>query len=385
MAVRTCPGTDAGDILPAEFLRAWLISEIDQRLYDIEVIAQACGYTFMEGEDEQASLVMHINRCSSADVYRSTLILMMQVDRPLPNHSVPTMLNVMVTKLNLDTKALTKAATVEAKAVYADMIKAAQAQLAEMKSGEPVAPKAQSDIQLSPRVIKAVKPRASKVRLSADEALSSIAAAMQVQEEAAGDNNAAAVSEQREDAMYQEAVGLVRKEGKPSISLVQRHLKVGYNQAARLLDQMEAEGLITAMGSDGSRSIVEQAAAVEGQQDEQPEPVSTKIAAVTAKYRGMNGETWSGRGLKPKWVTAYIDQGGALENLLVPQEPLSTDPIYAQALALITVEQKASKRLFKEHLKIGQTKALQLLDELEQHGKVSAIDETGNRKVLVAA
>jgi len=44
-------------------------------------------------------------------------------------------------------------------------------------------------------------------------------------------------------------------------------------------------------------------------------------AAISAKpgkpiaYRGPNGETWSGRGLKPRWVTAYLDNGGALDDL----------------------------------------------------------------------
>lgn len=111
----------------------------------------------------------------------------------------------------------------------------------------------------------------------------------------------------------------------------------------------------------------------------------TKLQATVAKYRGPNGETWSGRGLKPRWLLAYIEQGDVLESFLVQPEQPAVDPLYEQALALITVEQKASKRLFKEHLKIGQAKALQLLDQLEQAGKVSAIDATGGRKVLVAS
>jgi DNA segregation ATPase FtsK/SpoIIIE-like protein len=69
----------------------------------------------------------------------------------------------------------------------------------------------------------------------------------------------------------------------------------------------------------------------------------------------------------------------------VMQVQPEVDPLYAQALELIIREQKASKRLFKEKLRIGQTKALQLLDELEQAGKVIAVDERGARKVLVAA
>ena len=35
------------------------------------------------------------------------------------------------------------------------------------------------------------------------------------------------------------------------------------------------------------------------------------------KYRGPNGETWTGRGLKPRWITTLMDSGTALESLLV--------------------------------------------------------------------
>lgn len=37
------------------------------------------------------------------------------------------------------------------------------------------------------------------------------------------------------------------------------------------------------------------------------------------KYRGPNGETWSGRGLKPRWLTAQLEQGATLESFSVAQ------------------------------------------------------------------
>ena len=98
-------------------------------------------------------------------------------------------------------------------------------------------------------------------------------------------------------------------------------------------------------------------------------------------YRGPNGETWGGRGQKPTWVKAYLEKGGELQDI----EGTATDPLYARALALIIREGKANKRLLKAELGIGQTKALELLDQLEAAGKVSACDERGARKVLVAA
>lgn len=52
---------------------------------------------------------------------------------------------------------------------------------------------------------------------------------------------------------------------------------------------------------------------------------------------------------------------------------------------LVVREQKASKRLLKDGLGIGQDRALALLDQMEINGVVSAVDETRNRKVLVPA
>ncbi len=58
------------------------------------------------------------------------------------------------------------------------------------------------------------------------------------------------------DAMYDEAVAIVLKNRKASISLVQRHLKIGYNRAARLLEAMEKAGLIGSLGNNGQRDIL---------------------------------------------------------------------------------------------------------------------------------
>jgi len=58
------------------------------------------------------------------------------------------------------------------------------------------------------------------------------------------------------DALYDQALELVVKTRRPSISLVQRHLRIGYNRAARLLEQMEQSGLVSAMSSNGNREIL---------------------------------------------------------------------------------------------------------------------------------
>ncbi|HEY1129161.1 MAG TPA: recombination-associated protein RdgC [Roseateles sp.] len=59
------------------------------------------------------------------------------------------------------------------------------------------------------------------------------------------------------DPLYDQAVAVVLQHKKASISLVQRHLRIGYNRAARLLETMERTGLVSPMAADGQRQITE--------------------------------------------------------------------------------------------------------------------------------
>lgn len=61
-----------------------------------------------------------------------------------------------------------------------------------------------------------------------------------------------------EDPLYREGVAFVRKSQRASISAVQRQLKIGYNRAARMVERMEVEGVVTAMNSNGSREVIGQ-------------------------------------------------------------------------------------------------------------------------------
>ncbi|CAN7224318.1 DNA translocase FtsK 4TM domain-containing protein [Pseudoduganella sp. LjRoot289] len=65
------------------------------------------------------------------------------------------------------------------------------------------------------------------------------------------------------DPMYDQAVQVVLKNRRASISLVQRHLRIGYNRAARLLEQMENSGVVSPMQSNGNRDILVPAASAE--------------------------------------------------------------------------------------------------------------------------
>jgi len=58
------------------------------------------------------------------------------------------------------------------------------------------------------------------------------------------------------DPMYDQAVSIVLQHKRASISLVQRHLRIGYNRAARLLEQMEKSGLVSTMATNGNRDLL---------------------------------------------------------------------------------------------------------------------------------
>ncbi|MEO1853848.1 MULTISPECIES: DNA translocase FtsK [Chromohalobacter] len=59
-----------------------------------------------------------------------------------------------------------------------------------------------------------------------------------------------------QDALYDEAVQFVTESRRASISAVQRRFKIGYNRAARLVEAMEAAGVVTSMGTNGAREVL---------------------------------------------------------------------------------------------------------------------------------
>jgi S-DNA-T family DNA segregation ATPase FtsK/SpoIIIE len=58
------------------------------------------------------------------------------------------------------------------------------------------------------------------------------------------------------DPLYDQAVEIVLRSRRASISLVQRHLRIGYNRAARLIEQMERSGLVSSMATNGNREVL---------------------------------------------------------------------------------------------------------------------------------
>jgi S-DNA-T family DNA segregation ATPase FtsK/SpoIIIE len=74
--------------------------------------------------------------------------------------------------------------------------------------------------------------------------------------EADGGESALGEQSGENDPLYDQAVEIVLRTRRPSISLVQRHLRIGYNRAARLIEQMEQAGLVSSMQSNGNREVL---------------------------------------------------------------------------------------------------------------------------------
>jgi S-DNA-T family DNA segregation ATPase FtsK/SpoIIIE len=68
--------------------------------------------------------------------------------------------------------------------------------------------------------------------------------------------------EQERDETYERARELVMTTGQASASFIQRRLRVGYPRAARMIEQMEEEGLVSAPGRDGRRDVLARGTAI---------------------------------------------------------------------------------------------------------------------------
>jgi S-DNA-T family DNA segregation ATPase FtsK/SpoIIIE len=77
-----------------------------------------------------------------------------------------------------------------------------------------------------------------------------------VSDESDGAGGSFGDGEEESDALYDEAVQFVTETRKASISAVQRKLRIGYNRAARMIESMEAAGVVSEMGNNGSREVL---------------------------------------------------------------------------------------------------------------------------------
>ncbi len=74
--------------------------------------------------------------------------------------------------------------------------------------------------------------------------------------EAPKGDGANADADEHRDEKFDEAVALVVEKGQCSVSMIQRHMRIGYNRAGRIVDMMEREGIVSAPGTGGMRQVL---------------------------------------------------------------------------------------------------------------------------------
>lgn len=149
------------------------------------------------------------------------------------------------------------------------------------------------------------------------------------------------------DPLYDEALAFVRDTRRPTISAVQRHLKVGYNRAARLIEQMEADGHVTPPNSTGAREVI-------AQQQELP-PAKDDSVVVNAEWPEKNACAPMGKEFGEftyEDAANIVSLHGQIIDVAWLQRRLSIDSDSASSLLLrlldsniITLESEADDRL----------------------------------------
>ena len=71
-----------------------------------------------------------------------------------------------------------------------------------------------------------------------------------------GDDNAPSDKDNSDNSLYEQAVELVTREGRASTSFIQRHLRIGYNRAATIIEEMEKKGVVSQANHAGKREVL---------------------------------------------------------------------------------------------------------------------------------
>ena len=76
-----------------------------------------------------------------------------------------------------------------------------------------------------------------------------------IREEKEDESSLSSISDADKDELFRDSLDIISREGKASTSLLQRKLQIGYNRAARIMDQLEEQGYISAANHAGKREI----------------------------------------------------------------------------------------------------------------------------------
>ena len=138
---------------------------------------------------------------------------------------------------------------------------------------------------------------------------------------------------------YRSAVSIVQKEGRVSTSLVQRHLSVSYARAARLVEQMEKEGLISKANHVGIRHVIVHKFSTLDTNDE-------TLYEIIGKIKG-------------------------------------DEKYYRAAVSIVQKEGRVSTSLVQRHLSVDYARAARLVEQMEKEGLISKANHVGIRHVIV--
>lgn len=135
------------------------------------------------------------------------------------------------------------------------------------------------------------------------------------------------------DPLFGEALVFVQDSGRPTVSAVQRQLKIGYNRAARIVDALEAEGIITAPNSNGEREVIPDPGTQQlplGGED--PEPEFAEVDPLVNAESGV--QTYGGHTIEDITVLV-LRKDEITPGWLQSRFALSTDESLAVALKLL--------------------------------------------------
>lgn len=258
-AIARLPAAQAKLLLTGEVLRAFLLSELDQQ--DEDYLATVLGYEFPENAKDKgqeiAAITGHIQRMGDTDLIRAMALCFLDRDSRYWHRPSTPVLDAFVKVLDVDTKSLRRAAVAEVKSQYASEIKDVQAKIDAQKAPPATPPAARPKEGAGGRSSK--KYSAAPAALSAEEATQGIAAAMQgLEAQASADAVAPDAEPGGADGndLYSQAVDLVVREQKASKRLLKDGLGIGQDRALALLDQMEINGVVSAVDETRNRKVL---------------------------------------------------------------------------------------------------------------------------------
>ncbi len=194
------------------------------------------------------------------------------------------------------------------------------------------------------------------------------------------------------DSLYEDAKKIVIMEQKASASLLQRRLKIGYNNAARLIEQLEVVGVIGPQIEVNPRKVLVHNHKIE----EETNPLLEDAKRVVAEY-GFFSVPLLYRELKIGWNRARRlynqlknNNGYGKEseyviskNFLNSDNLKGEDPLFEDAKMVVVMEGKASAFILQSMLNIGFDCALRLMGELEKNEVIIKRELSDSWKVLL--